>query len=207
MKYIVKKGSPKTWATAYEVNDDTDPTTLGINKAGGGFHLRVPRDSAEFVTAEELTKYYTTDFQIEDDEDSRISGWTDGHRWNGWAKPLVNRTTAEKVVKWWTDGGGDSFKIWFEGDRLWMQSMYDGKPEDEPSACGPEGIMIPTDDGDEEQIEVYDVSFGLIWSEEKADADWCERCGDPAESLELVILADGSPENTCRGCAEKEATR
>jgi hypothetical protein len=131
---------------------------------GGGFVRRAPWEQ------------FSTDFRSVTDEDwvaSRshelavfsldwgpsIVGFTQGHRWNGWGCPILEK---ESLTRWieatLTPDPDAAGALYWEGGKLYHYDEYSGQPrwEVEPSTLTWEG----------RELTVYDVSLGWCWNEQ-----------------------------------------
>ena len=141
---------------------------------GGGFQYVCPADSVgKFRVADEGEReralFRRAAFSLMDSEE-HFSGWTNGQRWNGWAKPHFELAEAQRLMTW-----------------LSKQNVHLNRPDgDLPPAAEREGFCAETDafvtmsqDGEEElwegraiaitdgsSIKVYPIGAGC----------WCWDC-------------------------------
>lgn len=131
---------------------------------GGGFVRRAPWEqfSTDFrpVTDEDLASRSHELAVFSLDWGPSIVGFTQGHRWNGWGCPILEK---ESLTRWieatLTPEPDAAGALYWEGGKLYHYDEHSGnKPrwEVEPSTLTWEG----------RELTVYDVSLGWCWNEQ-----------------------------------------
>ena len=130
---------------------------------GGGLQITIPTaDFARFrvATPAELQRVFRfARFSLEG-VDQSFKGWTDGHRWNGWAQPAFEWAEAEKVVvAICPEQSGYSS----DSDRF-ITIAADGEEE----SWFAELIQLPNG----ESVKVYPIGAGAWTWDEEGGGSW-----------------------------------
>jgi hypothetical protein len=135
---------------------DADGNLLAHPK-GGGLQFQIPpSEHARFdiVADAETTPIFTRGLFSVEGVDEVFEGWTDGHRWNGWAMPFFEREQAEWVMRCLSPSGH------FDTAR---DCFITTTSPDEPEEW--QGVTISLPDGG--SALVYPIGAGSwIWDDE-----------------------------------------
>ena len=124
---------------------------------GGGFERALPAADQRFRLADEDERgaalFRQAKFSLMESQDL-FTGWTNGQAWNGWAKPLFERTEAERLIAWLKDE-----KARFDKDR---DAFVTASPDGEQEAWPAQSIEI----SDGSSIKVYSIGAACwCWDE------------------------------------------
>lgn len=147
------------------VDGFNDRNQLLAHPLGGGLQLIIPiADFARFHVATEVERapvFRRGRFSIEGIE-ATFAGWTDGHYWNGWARPAFEFAEAERVV---VAICPHLHRYDLESDRF-VTVASDGEEESWPA----EFIKLPNGS----TVKVYPIGAGAwTWDEDDSGgASW-----------------------------------